>query len=133
MQPSTLCAGCRVVDRISTARFVVFGLAVLTAWIGFDSGLFSPWWTSVPVVGFVYLVLRHDGAPDRARVDFASVARIVREWFPSRGIAIEAALSTTPSEHVDGQAALALAESLGTPLVTKNEELRSDSVPVLSC
>lgn len=80
-----------------------------------------------------YVALRHEGAADRARVEFAMVAHIVREWFPVRGIAIEAALAATPSEEIDGAAALALAESLGAPLVTKNQELRSTSVPVLHC
>lgn len=77
-----------------------------------------------------YLALRHEGAPDRARVAFATVGQVVREWFPVRGLAIEAALSAS-SADVDGHAALALAESLRTPLVTKNGDLRSTSVPVL--
>lgn len=76
-----------------------------------------------------YLALRHEGAPNRARVDFASVGQVVREWFPVRGLATEAAISATASEDVDGQAALALAESLGTPLVTKNGDLRGTTVP----
>jgi len=80
-----------------------------------------------------YLALRHEGLPDRARVDFGSVVQVVREWFPVRGLAMEAALATASSEDVDARAALALAESLGTPLLTKNEDLRSDSVPVLRC
>lgn len=79
-----------------------------------------------------YLALRHEGAPERARVDFGSVSQVVREWFPVRGLAVEAALSATSSD-VDGHAALALAESLRTPLVTKSSELRSSSVPVLRC
>lgn len=79
-----------------------------------------------------YLALRHEGAPDRARVDFGRVSQVVREWFPVRGLAIEAALPAS-CEDVDGHAARALAESLGTPLVTKNGELRSTSVPVLHC
>jgi hypothetical protein len=49
-----------LVDRISTARFIVFALIVVTAWIGFDSGLFSPWWAGVPIAAFVFLVLRHE-------------------------------------------------------------------------
>lgn len=80
-----------------------------------------------------YLALRHDAAPHRARVDFALASRAVREWFPVRAIALEAALAAQSSEDVDGQAALALAESLRSPLVTKNAELRSDSVPLLRC
>lgn len=80
-----------------------------------------------------YLALRHEGVPHRARADFASVGTVVREWFPVRGLAIEAALSAKSSEDTDGHAALALAESLHTPLVTKNGELRSTVVPVLHC
>ena len=55
-----------------------------------------------------YLALRHEGAPDRARVDFASVGQVVREWFPVRGLAIEATLATASSEDIDAQTALAL-------------------------
>ncbi len=80
-----------------------------------------------------YLALRHEGAADRARVEFAAVVQIVREWFPVRGIAVEAVLAAGSSEDIDGSAALGLAESLGAPLVTKNDELRSQSVAVLRC
>jgi hypothetical protein len=80
-----------------------------------------------------YLVLRHEGAGGRARAEFAATTQIVREWFPVRAVAIEAALAAGSSEDVDGRAALALAESLGAPLVTKNDELRSDLVAVLRC
>lgn len=80
-----------------------------------------------------YLAMRHEGASQRARVDFATVAQIVREWFPVRGVAMAAALSMNASEDVDGRAALALAESLGVPLATKNADLASDSVAVLRC
>jgi hypothetical protein len=80
-----------------------------------------------------YLVLRHEGAPDRARVDFALVFQVVREWFPARGLALDAAIAASGSDDLDGHVALALAESLSRPLVTKNDELRSSSVPVLHC
>jgi hypothetical protein len=80
-----------------------------------------------------YLALRYEGAPDRVRVDFAAVGRIVREWFPVRAIAMEAAPATASLEDIDGHAALALADSLGAPLVTTSEQLRSHTVPVLRC
>ena len=79
-----------------------------------------------------YLALRHEGTPDRARVDYGSVGQIVREWFPVRGLAVEAAIAASPDD-IDGQSALALAESLQVPLVTKNVELSSRAVPVLRC
>ena len=78
-----------------------------------------------------YLAIRHEGAPGRARVEFGIVAQIVREWFPVRGLAMDAALGAASSEDIDGQAALALAESIGAPLVTKNRYLQSSLVPVL--
>jgi hypothetical protein len=78
-----------------------------------------------------YLALRHEGKPARARAEFGIVTQTVREWFPVRALAIDAALAAQSSEDVDGQSALALAESLNTPLVTKNGDLRSDRVPVL--
>jgi hypothetical protein len=80
-----------------------------------------------------YFALRHDGAADRARVELASVVQIVREWFPVRGVAIEAALAASAPDDINGTAALKLAEALGTPLVTRNGDLRSDRVPVLRC
>ncbi len=79
-----------------------------------------------------YLALRHEGAPHRSGAAFGRVEQVVREWFPVRGLAMEAALSAG-SGDIDGPAALVLAESLGIPLVTKNSGLRSTSVPVLHC
>jgi hypothetical protein len=83
-----------------------------------------------------YLAVRHEGAPERARADFAVAARVVREWFPVRALAIESALAAGADEHdgdIDGVAALALAESLAVPLMTKNRTLYSSHVPVLHC
>lgn len=80
-----------------------------------------------------YLALRNDGAVGRTRAQFASVGTIVEEWIPVRGIAVEAVLATSSPDDIDGAAALTLAESLGTPLVTRNDGLRSDRVPVLRC
>ena len=80
-----------------------------------------------------YLAVRHDGAPDRARAEFALAMRVVAEWFPVRPVAIDAALATGSDDDVDAFAALALAESLNLPLVTKNPDLASTKVPVLLC
>lgn len=79
-----------------------------------------------------FLVVVHEGRPARAAVDYAELERVVREWFPVRALAMDAAL-LAPSEagDVDSWAALALAETLGIPLVTKNGDLRSGKVPVL--
>jgi hypothetical protein len=78
-----------------------------------------------------YLSLRYEGSPDRARVDFGLVSHTVREWFPVRGLALDAALAASASDDIDGQSSLALAASLGAPLVTKNRELQSKLVLVL--
>ena len=72
----------------------------------------------------------HEGTPARAGVDLADVERIVREWFPVRAVAMDAALLAADGQ-VDSWAALALAEVLGVPLVTRNDEIRSRTVPVL--
>ena len=81
-----------------------------------------------------YLVLRHEGAPRRARTEFGLAVRIVRDWFPARPLALDAALAATESDGPAEEAAsLALAESLRVPLVTKNHELASSAVPVLHC
>lgn len=80
-----------------------------------------------------YLAVRHDGAPDRARAEFALAMRVVAEWFPVRAVAIDAALAAGANDDVDALAALALAESLNVPLVTKNPDLTSARVPVLVC
>jgi hypothetical protein len=80
-----------------------------------------------------YLALRHESSPPRARLEFAGIGQVVREWFPVRGLAMQAARTAMSSDDIDGQAALALAESLNTPLVTKNGELWSTAVAVLRC
>lgn len=81
-----------------------------------------------------YLALRHEGAPDRARAEFALAARVVSEWFPVRALAIDAAVAACGSgEDVDGVAALALAESLDVAIVTKNRDLVSGRVAVMHC
>jgi hypothetical protein len=81
-----------------------------------------------------YLVLRHEGKPDRARAEFGLTCQIVREWFPVRSFAIEVA-ANAPSGDVatEGLAALELAHSLDVPLVTKNRDLVSRRIPVLYC
>lgn len=81
-----------------------------------------------------YLALRHEGAQDRARVEFGIALRVVSEWFPVRALAIDVAIDAGGRDgDVDGLGALALAESLGVALVTKNRDLRSDKVAVLYC
>jgi hypothetical protein len=79
-----------------------------------------------------FLVVLHEGRPARAAADYAELERLVREWFPVRALAIDAALRA-PSESgdVDAWAALALAEMLGIPLVTKHAEIASRKIPVL--
>ncbi|MBV8159508.1 MAG: hypothetical protein JO265_01165, partial [Acidimicrobiia bacterium] len=44
----------------------------------------------------------------RARRDFGLVIRIVAEWFPVRGLAMDAALGAGNDLDVDSSAALAL-------------------------
>jgi hypothetical protein len=87
--------------------------------------------TSLLVAG--YLALRHEGTPDRARRDFGLAVHAVAEWFPVRALAIEAALAAGGVMEIDSAASIELAESLRVPLVTKNRDLRSESVPVLYC
>jgi hypothetical protein len=79
-----------------------------------------------------FLVVLHEGRPARAAADYAELERLVREWFPVRALAMDAALRA-PAENgdVDTWAALALAEILGIPLVTKHAEIASRKIPVL--
>ena len=79
-----------------------------------------------------FLVVLHEGHPARAAADYTELDRLVREWFPVRALAMDAALRA-PAENgdVDTWAALALAEMLGIPLVTKHPEIRSRKIPVL--
>ena len=78
-----------------------------------------------------FLVVLHEGRPARA-ADYAELERLVREWFPVRALAMDAALRA-PAENgdVDTWAALALAEMLGIPLVTKHADVGSRKIPVL--
>lgn len=79
-----------------------------------------------------YLVLRHEGASGRAHVEFGLATRAVGEWFPIRPVALDAALEARRTDgDVETAASLALAESLGVPLVTKQAEVDSRNVPVL--
>jgi hypothetical protein len=80
-----------------------------------------------------YLALRHEGAPDRARLEYGLLTRVVGEWFPVRPLALDAVLASADGTDVDSYAALALAESLEVPLVTRQTDLRSRAVPVLLC
>ena len=79
-----------------------------------------------------FLLVLHDGRPTRAAADYAELDRLVREWFPVRALAMDAALrAPTDTPDLDTWAALALAETLGIPLVTKDPDIRSRKVPVL--
>jgi len=79
-----------------------------------------------------FLVVLHEGRPARAAADYAALDLVVRQWFPVRALAMDAALLASPeSGDTDSWAALALAETLGIPLVTKNDDLRSGKIPVL--
>lgn len=80
-----------------------------------------------------YLALRHVGAPGRARAEFGLALRVVSEWFPVRAVAIDAALASLGQDDVEAEAALALAESLGVALITKNRDLVSERISVLLC
>src|SRR5207253_6031750 len=47
-------------ERLSYARLAVFAIAVLlilAAWRGWC----APWWTALPIVAFILLVVKHDG------------------------------------------------------------------------
>lgn len=77
-----------------------------------------------------FLAVLHEGTDARADVDYADLDRVVREWFPVRAVALGAALRA-PDGETDSWAALALAETLDVPLVTRNDEIRSRAVPVL--
>lgn len=81
-----------------------------------------------------YLTLHHEGAPGRAQVDYALATGVVAEWFPVRALALEAALTATGVGHdIDAAASLALARSLGVPLVTRNRDVGSRQIPVRHC
>jgi hypothetical protein len=81
-----------------------------------------------------YLSIRYEADRPRVEVDYGMVELVVREWFPARALAIDAALAAIASDvEVESAASLALAESLGKPLVTKNRALTSNSVAVLYC
>jgi hypothetical protein len=79
-----------------------------------------------------FIVVLHEGRPARAAADYAGLEQLVREWFPVRALAMDAALrAPAESGDVDSWGALALAETLGIPLVTKHAEIASRKIPVL--
>ena len=67
------------------------------------------------------------------RADFGLAAKAVSEWFPVRALAVEAVLAAGEDRDVDSLASMALAKSLGVPLITKDRELSSDQVTLLYC
>lgn len=79
-----------------------------------------------------YLAVRHKGAPDRCRADYATATRIVSGWFPARPLALDTALGDL-DDGLDTAVTLGLAEALGVPLVTKHAGVFSRTVPVLHC
>ena len=48
-----------------------------------------------------YLVLRYEGAPERARTEYGLATRVAAEWFPSRAIAFDAALAAGTGDAGD--------------------------------
>lgn len=78
-----------------------------------------------------FLAVLHEGAPSRAMADFAELGRIVGEWFPVRPVALDAVLRAPEGASPDSWAALVLAEAMGVPLLTKNDEVDSPLVTVL--
>ena len=80
-----------------------------------------------------YLALRHEGAPVRASAEFGLALRVVSEWFPVRGLAMDVALASSGESDVEAAAALALAESLDVAVITKSRDLVSERVAVLRC
>lgn len=79
-----------------------------------------------------YLAVRHEGAPERTRSDYAATTRVVGEWFPTRPLALDAALGDL-NDDLETAVSLRLAEALGVPLVTKHAGIVSDTVTVLYC
>jgi len=79
-----------------------------------------------------FLLVLHEGAVRRAVAEYAQFNQVVREWFPIRALAIDAALRAPHAETgLDSWVALTLAEVLGIPLVTKNDAVSSKVIPVL--
>lgn len=83
-----------------------------------------------------YLAVRHEGAPDRCRAEYAATTSMVSEWFPARPLALGTALDAAHGDLHDGldtAVTLRLAEALGVPLVTKHADVVSNTVPILRC
>lgn len=80
-----------------------------------------------------YLVLRHEGAPERAGLELDLATAVVQEWFPVRAVAVAAALRTGADGDSLTTASLELAETLDLPLLTRRRDAVSSKVPVLYC
>ena len=72
---------------VSYSRLAVMLVLLLVAWLSLQSGLFSPWWTALPLLAFLVLVIVHRRVLERgaiaaraARYYEAGLARIEDRW-----------------------------------------------------
>jgi hypothetical protein len=72
---------------VSYSRLVVMLALLVAAWLSIQSGLFSPWWTALPLLAFLVLVIVHRRVLERgavaaraARYYEAGIARMEDRW-----------------------------------------------------
>jgi hypothetical protein len=77
----------RLERTVSNSRLAVMSVLLLAAWLSIQSRLFSPWWTALPLVAFLALVVIHRRLLERgalatraARYYETGLARLEDRW-----------------------------------------------------
>jgi hypothetical protein len=87
-------------------------------------------WTAMTVGRF--LAARHEGRPDRTRVELGLALAAVDEWFPVRTLVADtlnrAGLDAV--DVLDSWSAVVLAEQLVLPLLTASDEVSSRQIEI---
>ena len=55
----------RIERSVSLSRLAVMVVLVVVAWLSIQSRLLSPWWTALPLLAFLVLVVAHRRILDR--------------------------------------------------------------------
>lgn len=87
-------------------------------------------WTAITIGRF--LAARHEGRPDRTRLEVGVALQAVHEWFPVRTLVADtlerAGLDAV--DALDSWSAVLLAEHLDLPLFTASDEVISERIEI---
>ena len=87
-------------------------------------------WTAITTGRF--LAARHEGRPDRTRLEVGVALQAVHEWFPVRTLVADILERAGPDavDALDSWSAVLLAEHLDLPLFTASDEVISERIEI---